>query len=48
VIVGCEQIAFRQGQVVTVKHGVQAVLGLGGEPHHFGAVGDESTLVADL
>jgi hypothetical protein len=38
----------RQGQVVTVKQGVQAVLGLGGEPHQNGAVGDERTLVADL
>ena len=43
-----EQTAFRWQQVVTVKHGVQTILGLGGEPHHFGAVSDQSTVIADL
>jgi len=34
--------------MVAVEHGVQPVLGLGGEAHHFSAVGDESTLVTNL
>jgi hypothetical protein len=48
VLVGCEEAAFRWRQVVPMKYSVQTVLGLRGEPHHFGSMSDQSPVVTNL
>jgi len=46
---GIEQAPLlRRGQVMAVEHRVEAVLGLGGETHHLGALRDEGAAVAHL
>jgi hypothetical protein len=43
-----EGIEVRKGKAVAVKGGVKAILGLGGETDHLGALGDESAEGTDV